>query len=107
MADTPLHKVFPIFTPIAKILGKDVDGKNTDERESLIGDEERGHNKKDKKKKKKEHHHEEGAAEKEEEGDPLNYLGFGMVAYRDLMFTMFWLFAVLSLIMTPVMMFYK
>lgn len=30
-----------------------------------------------------------------------------MVAYRDLMFTMFWLFAILSLIMTPVMMFYK
>jgi len=30
-----------------------------------------------------------------------------MIAYRDLMFTMFWLFAILSVIMTPAMIFYK
>lgn len=30
-----------------------------------------------------------------------------MIAYRDLMFTMFWLFAICSIIMFPAMMFYK
>jgi hypothetical protein len=44
---------------------------------------------------------------KEEEGDALNFLGFGLIAYRDLMFTMFWLFAVLSVIMLPAMSYYS
>jgi hypothetical protein len=82
-------------------MGKDVDAKSGEGSEHLLDDNE--HGKKDKKKKKKE-------APKEDDGvepDPLNYLGFGMVAYRDLMFTMFALFAVLSILMIPVMSFYN
>jgi hypothetical protein len=44
---------------------------------------------------------------KGDEGDALNFLGFGLIAYRDLMFTMFWLFAVLSVIMLPAMSYYS
>jgi hypothetical protein len=85
-------------------MGKDVDAKKTGENEHLLNDEESGKKKKkDKKKKKKE----APAQEDEKEPDPLNYLGFGMVAYRDLMFTMFALFAVLSILMIPVMNFYN
>ncbi len=39
--------------------------------------------------------------------DTFNYLGFGMVAFRDLMWTLIWLFAVLSLIMTPAIYIYR
>jgi hypothetical protein len=35
--------------------------------------------------------------------DPFNFLGFGMVAYRDLMFVLFLLFTVITLLMIPVM----
>ena len=90
--DTPLHKVFPILTPFAKCAGK---GKTSEHGEPLIADEE--HNKEGG------HSHAGG----EPDTDPLNYLGFGMIAYRDLMFTMFWLYAVLSIIMIPVMVFYS
>lgn len=82
-------------------MGKDVDAKTGEADEHLLGDNEHG-NKKDKKKKKQAKKEETGA-----EPDPLNYLGFGMVAYRDLMFTMFALFAVLTVIMIPVMNFYN
>lgn len=103
LVDTPIYKVFTILKPIARLMGKDVDAKTSSEHEQLLGDIEAAKKNKDKKKKKKE-------APKEEdnvEPDPLNYLGFGMVAYRDLMFTMFALFAVLSILMVPVMSFYK
>jgi len=101
LVDTPIYKVFPILKPVARIMGKNVDAKTGSESEHLLHDNETG-KKKDKKKKKQ--------AKKEEEGqdpDPLNYLGFGMVAYRDLMFTMFALFAVLTVIMIPVITFYN
>lgn len=39
--------------------------------------------------------------------DPFNFLGFGMVAYRDLMFVLALLFAVLTIIMLPVIYIYK
>lgn len=45
--------------------------------------------------------------EEQKKEDPFNFLGFGLVAYRDLMFIMFMLFAVLSLLMTPAMVFYS
>lgn len=82
------------------MVGK-VDDTHTEEKEHLL-DEEKG-KKKDKKKKKKQ----APKVEEEAEPDPLNYLGFGMVAYRDLMFTMFCLFALLSVIMIPAMVFYQ
>lgn len=89
-----------MFKPIARMVGK-VDDTHTEEKEHLL-DEEKG-KKKDKKKKKKQ----APKVEEEAEPDPLNYLGFGMVAYRDLMFTMFCLFALLSVIMIPAMVFYQ
>lgn len=42
-----------------------------------------------------------------EEPDPLNQYGFGMMAYKDLMFTLAALFAVLSIIMLPAMIYYN
>lgn len=44
---------------------------------------------------------------KEMRDDPFNFLGFGMVAYRDLMFVLILLFTALSLIMLPVIYIYK
>lgn len=41
------------------------------------------------------------------EPDPLNQYGFGMMAYKDLMFTLAVLFGVLSLIMLPAMIYYN
>jgi len=40
-------------------------------------------------------------------GDTLDQYGFGMVAYKNLMFTMFWLFGLLSLFMLPAMSYYS
>lgn len=42
-----------------------------------------------------------------DEPDPLNQYGFGMMAYKDLMFTLASLFTVLSIIMLPVMIYYN
>lgn len=39
--------------------------------------------------------------------DPFNFLGFGMVAYRDLMFILILLFTVISVIMYPAISIYK
>lgn len=43
----------------------------------------------------------------EPNGDPFNFLGFGMVAYRDLLTTLIMLFALLSVFMTPAIAFYR
>jgi hypothetical protein len=45
--------------------------------------------------------------DKEKQDDPFNFLGFGMVAYRDLMFVLFLLFTTITILMIPVMSFYK
>jgi hypothetical protein len=39
--------------------------------------------------------------------DPLNLYGFGIIAYRDLMFTFIILFSVLTVLMIPAMVFYS
>ena len=39
--------------------------------------------------------------------DPFNFLGYGMVAYRDLMLTLTLLFLGITVVMAPVMMIYK
>lgn len=39
--------------------------------------------------------------------DPFNFLGFGMVAYRDLMWVLTILFSILSIIMLPAIFIYK
>jgi len=99
LVDTPLYKVFPMTKPIFKLMGK-VRDESKQENEHLIGDNEGQHHSK-----KKKHH--APPPEDGQEPDPLNFLGFGMIAYKDLMFTMFWLFAVLSIIMIPAMSFYS
>jgi hypothetical protein len=82
------------------LLGKVKEGQAAEEENLLHAHDDEAHKKSKKKK--------EGLpVEEGQESDPLNYLGFGMIAYRDLMFTMFWLFALLSLIMLPAMTFYK
>lgn len=43
----------------------------------------------------------------EDRKDPILAFGFGIVAYLDLIYTFFWLFMVLSFLLTPVMQFYK
>ena len=42
-----------------------------------------------------------------EQPDPLNQYGFGMMAYKELMLTLAVLFAVLSVIMLPAMIYYN
>ncbi len=44
---------------------------------------------------------------KEKQPDPLNQYGYGMMAYKDLMFTLSVLFAVMSVIMLPAMIYYN
>jgi hypothetical protein len=39
--------------------------------------------------------------------DPFNLLGFGIVAYKDLMKVSIILFTILSVLMTPAMFYYK
>ncbi len=39
--------------------------------------------------------------------DPLNLYGFGIIAYRDLMFTFIIMFSVLTVVMIPAMVFYS
>lgn len=39
--------------------------------------------------------------------DPFNFLGFGMVAYRDLMWVLTVLFTLLTIIMLPAILIYK
>lgn len=45
--------------------------------------------------------------EEQKKEDPFNFLGFGLVAYRDLMLILFMLFVVLTALMTPAMVFYS
>lgn len=35
------------------------------------------------------------------EKDPINMLGYGIVAYRDLLYTMIWVFVILSCLAFP------
>ena len=39
--------------------------------------------------------------------DPFNFLGFGLVAYRDLMWVLTVLFTILTIIMFPAILIYK
>jgi hypothetical protein len=101
LVDTPLYKVFPVLKPVYKVMGKLPDA-NKEAQEQLLGGDNEGQHHSNKKKK-----HNGPAPEEGEEADPLNYLGFGMIAYRDLMFTMFCLFTIMSIIMIPAMSFYN
>lgn len=98
LLDTPLEKIFPVL----KIFGV---GKNKGEAEkegALLEGQKNGND----------DHHEEHHKHQHKkkkfpiEGDTLDQYGFGMVAYKDLMFTMFWLFGILSVLMLPAMYYY-
>jgi hypothetical protein len=93
---TPLEKIFPVL----KIIGV---GKGEAEKAgALLEGQENGND----------HHHDEHHKHHHKkknfpiEGDTLDQYGFGMVAYKDLMFTMFWLFGILSVLMLPAMYYY-
>ena len=93
---TPLEKIFPIL----KIFGV---GKNKEVEKAgaLLEGQKDG---KDQNEENQKHHHKKKKFAIE--GDTLDQYGFGMVAYKDLMFTMFWLFGILSLMMLPAMYYY-
>lgn len=85
-------------------LGKDKeDAVEEGNKEALITDAEKGHDHQH------EEHHKHSHKKKKfaTEGDTLDQYGFGMVAYKDLMFTMIWLFALLSIFMIPAMYYYS
>jgi hypothetical protein len=41
------------------------------------------------------------------EKDPINSLGFGIVAYRDLLYSMIWVFSAFSILMIPTIYIYS
>jgi hypothetical protein len=86
--DTPLGQVFPVFGVCSK------KAKTTTESEPLLDG-------------KKQNKKQGFKLDEEQKEDPFNFLGFGMVAYRDLMFTLFCLFGFCSLLMVPALNFYS
>ena len=102
LADTDLNQVYPILAPCKSCLEKK---KEKPVSEPLLNKLSVGtHDKlkpvlKNKKKKK--------ALQPGQEDDHFSEYGFGMVAYRNLQFTFVCLFAVLSLVMTPAIIFYS
>jgi hypothetical protein len=97
----PLHAVFPLLKPCAPCCDKK---DKVDQQEPLLADdEELQANMK---------HHQKKAitgpiSDEEKNQDPYVILGFGMIAYRDLLFTMIIVFSILSIIMLPAMSFYN
>ena len=89
--DTPLWQVLPVLKPILSLCGKVREPKTDDEENKEHGS---SHKKKFQ------------VPEGEDKTDRLNELGFGIVAYKDLMFNMFALFAVMSMIIVPAMYYY-
>lgn len=97
----PLGEVFPIFKPCSKMNKKKVDSppletllklnESRNRRTSTLAYQ----RKVDKK------------SQEKQQDDPFNFLGFGLVAYRDLMFAMIVLFSILSLLMAPAMYIYS
>lgn len=90
-----MTKVLPVFGLCSK--NPIVEGEN----QPLLDEENKGSSKKRRNTKKPQ------IKDTELKEDPFNFLGFGMVAYRDLMFTMMILFAVISVIMMPAMFMYR
>ncbi len=98
----PLHAVFPVLRPCAPCCEKK---EKVDQQEPLLADDEEVQAS-------MKHHHQKkndaGAVSEEEKNqDPYVILGFGMIAYRDLLFTMIIVFSILSVIMLPAMSFYN
>jgi hypothetical protein len=98
---TPLGKVFPIFQPILGLCQKNEEAAASTEEQRLLPDDE---NKKTspgggKRKLPK--------IDKDSKEDPFNFLGFGMVAYRDIMLILFFLFTFFTILTIPIMVMYK
>jgi hypothetical protein len=92
----PFTAVFPIFKPFTKCCGSS-DVADDGRREPLI--EQKGGIKKKKTM--------TAATEQEKKEDPYLQLGFGMIAYRDMLFTLILLFSLLSIIMAPAYFFFS
>lgn len=99
---TPVYVAYPILRPFASCLA----GRNKDYDEPLLNENEQENSnlidKKSSKKKTK-----SKVDEEELNQDPFLLLGFGMIAYRDLLLTFAFLFSLLSLIMLPAMIYYR
>jgi hypothetical protein len=100
--DTPLAKVFPLFKVCSKSPSKKEEKKHLLDEEMFREGTTRDRKASVQKKKKT-------AAEipQDTDEDPFNFLGFGMVAYRDLMLVMILLFTVISILMIPAMYMYS
>lgn len=94
---TPFAKVFPLFTPIFNLCGSKPEAETHQENQRLLGEETKASPSLSGGKRRS------PKLDKEMQEDPFNFLGFGMVAYRDLMFVLFLLFTVITLLMIPVM----
>lgn len=97
--DTQIGQVYPLIAPITNRIFKK---SSKAEKQSLLDEEAANQNRRRSTNKKQ-------AAKPSEnkDEDPFNFLGFGLVAYRDLILIMFGLFAVLTLLMVPAMVTYK
>ncbi|CDW86701.1 UNKNOWN [Stylonychia lemnae] len=107
--NTHISQVFPVLKPCTYCCGSQSKG---DEKQSLLDDENKYYEAQQNKlnhamrqatmrKSKKE------VSKDLKKQDPFNFLGFGMVAYRDLMLILFMLFTLLSLLMFPAMYYYS
>ncbi len=97
-----MHAVFPFFKPVATCCTKKGDAV---EHEEPLLNEPHDHKKHISNHKKVD----AGAAVSEEEkkDDPYLILGFGMIAYRDLLFTMIIIFSILTVVMMPAFFFFQ
>ncbi|CDW85661.1 UNKNOWN [Stylonychia lemnae] len=97
LSGTQTEKVFPVLGPVARLFRKQQDESNV----PLIDAENQKSDggKRSPKKQVK--------LSQDMKDDPFNFLGFGMVAYRDLMLTLVILFTFLTIVMTPVMVIYS
>lgn len=92
LVPTPVYVAYPILRPCKPCLP----GRDRDNEEPLLGDKDASHKQKKQK------------VDKEQlDQDPFLLLGFGMIAYRDLLLTFVILFSFLSLLMGPAMYYYS
>lgn len=91
--ETKLHVAFPILKPCGPCIDKK---KATESAEPLLTQKTKCAKSKNMK-----------ISEEESKQDPFLLLGFGMIAYRDLLQTFIVLFTILSLLMTPALYYYR
>ena len=93
---TPLEKAFPILKPFIKCCKKE-EQQEEGFQQHLLDDKQKRKGTKQKKPK---------VSEEDLNRDPYLLLGYGMIAYRDLMLTLICIFALFSALMIPAFIFY-